>query len=130
MSVDGARILLVDDEPALLQLLEKYLKRIGHQVETHSKSTEALRSFESAPDRFDLVIADLQMPDLPGDSMLTRMLEIKPTLRILICSGTPVFVSKLPGALEKQVAFLQKPFLPKMMHEALDKLLATDEHES
>jgi DNA-binding NtrC family response regulator len=126
--VSGVRILLVDDELALLQLLEKYLKRIGHQVETHSKSTDALRSFEAAPDRFDLVIADLRMPDMPGDSMLTRMLEIKPSMRILICSGTPFFVSSLPAGLGKQVAFLQKPFLPKMMSEALEKLLATDEH--
>lgn len=127
MSVPGVRILLVDDEQALLHLLEKYLKRIGHQVETHSKSTEALQRFEAAPDRYDLVIADLRMPDMPGDSMLTRMLEIRPTLRILICSGTPFFLSNLPQGLEKQVAFLQKPFLPKMMAEALEKLLAADE---
>lgn len=128
MSVSGVRILLVDDEPALLQLLEKYLKRIGHQVETHSKAIEALQSFEAAPDQFDLVIADLRMPDMPGDSMLTRMLEIKPAVKILICSGTPFAVSKLPAALGEQVAFLQKPFLPRMMAEALERLLATDEH--
>lgn len=128
MSVAGVRILLVDDELALLQLLEKYLKRNGHEVETFSKSLDALQRFEQAPDRFDLVIADLSMPDLSGDSMLTRMLEIKPSLRILICSGTPFMISKVPPGMEKQVAFLQKPFLPKMMSEALDKLLATDKH--
>lgn len=123
MSVTGVRILLVDDELALLQLLEKYLKRNGHEVETHAKSIDALESFEANPDRYDLVIADLRMPDLPGDSMLTRMLEIKPSLKILICSGTPLLLSRLPPGLEKQVVFLQKPFLPKMIAEALEKLL-------
>jgi len=122
--VSGERILLVDDELPLLQLLEKYLKRAGFDVETQSRSLDALRSFEAAPDRYDLVIADLGMPEMPGDTLLTRMLEIKPDLRMLICSGSPFFVSRLPKALEEQVAFLQKPFVPKMLSEAIERLLS------
>ena len=119
-----ARILLVDDELPLLQLLEKYLQRVGFEVEGHSNSASALRSFEASPGRFDLVIADLGMPDMPGDTLLTRMLEIKPQLPVLICSGSPFFVSNLPQALQRQVVFLQKPFLPKMLSEAIGQLLA------
>jgi DNA-binding NtrC family response regulator len=122
--VPGERILLVDDELPLLQLLEKYLQRAGFDVETQSSSVDALRSFEAAPGRFDLVIADLGMPEMPGDTLLTRMLEIKPDLLILVCSGSPFCVSKLPKALAKQVAFLQKPFLPKMLSEAIQRLLS------
>ena len=120
----AARILLVDDEIPLLQLLEKHLQRLGYAVETHSTSLDALSHFEAAPGTYDLVIADLGMPDMPGDTMLTRMLEIQPELLILICSGSPFFVSSLPSALEKQVAFLQKPFAPKMLAEAIERLLA------
>lgn len=119
-----ATILLVEDEPPLLQLLEKYLQRHDYAVETHSSSLDALRSFEAAPGRYDLVIADLGMPDMPGDAMLTRMLEIQPQLLVLVCSGSPFYVSSLPKALEQQVVFLQKPFLPKMMLEAIERLLA------
>jgi DNA-binding NtrC family response regulator len=122
--VAAARILLVDDEIPLLQLLEKYLQRLGHQVETHSKSADALRSFEAVPSSYDLVIADLGMPDMPGDTMLQAMLAIRPDVPILICSGSPFFVSSLPKILEKQVVFLQKPFAPKMLSEAIDQLLA------
>ena len=114
---------MVEDEISLIQLLQKFLIRLGHQVEAYSTSKEALRSFESNPLRCDLVIADLGMPDIPGDKLLTRMLEIRPDLRILICSGSPFFLATLPKAFEKQVAFLQKPFVPKMLSEALDKLL-------
>lgn len=121
----AVRILLVDDEIPLLQLLEKYLQRLGHQVETHSKSADALRSFEVAASNYDLVIADLGMPDMPGDTMLQAMLAIRPDVPILICSGSPFFVSSLPKILEKQVIFLQKPFAPKMLSEAIDKLLAS-----
>jgi len=121
--VPSARILLVDDETPLLQLLEKYLQRQGHQVQTYSNSPEALRSFEESPSTYDLVIADLGMPDMPGDTMLRRMLAVRPDIPILICSGSPFFVSTLPKTLEKQVVFLQKPFAPKMLSEAIDKLL-------
>ena len=114
----------MEDEPPLLQLIEKYLQRLGFEVETHLKSFEALRSFEAAPDRFSLVIADLGMPDMPGDTLLTRMLEIRPELRILVCSGSPFFIENLPDSLHRQVAFLQKPFMPKMLADAVRQLMA------
>ena len=120
----NTRILLVEDELPLLQLLERYLTRVGFAVTAYSGSVEALRDFEAAPGKYDLVIADLGMPEISGDAMLKRMLEIKPDLLILICSGSQYYVSNLPKALEKQVAFLQKPFLPKMMMEAIESLQA------
>jgi DNA-binding NtrC family response regulator len=93
-------------------------------VQVHSSSVEALVEFEASPGRYDLVIADLGMPEISGDKMLTRMLEIQPDLLILICSGSPFYVSSLPKALEQQVGFLQKPFLPKMLAEEIEKLMA------
>ena len=123
MSVPAARILLVEDEVSLIQLLEKYLSRLGYEVEAYAVSKDALQRFESAPQSYDLVIADLGMPDIPGDRLLMRLLEIRPDLRILICSGSPFFLSSLPKAVEKQVAFLQKPFVPKMLAEMVATLL-------
>ncbi len=123
------KILLVEDELSLNQLLEKYLTRLGYEVEAHSTSADALRNFEAMPQSYDLVIADLGMPDIPGAKLLTRMLEIRPSLKILVCSGSPFFISSLPEALEKHVAFLQKPFLPKMLSEAISKLLAKTDHK-
>lgn len=117
------KILLVEDEAPLLKLLEKYLSRLGFEVESHSTSTEALSRFEAAPSQYDLVVADLGMPDIPGDSLLTRMLETRPDLKILICSGSPFFIEKLPESLQRQVSFLQKPFVPKMLTEAVERLL-------
>ena len=123
MSDSPVKILLVEDEPPLLQLIEKYLQRLGFQVETHLKSFDALRNFEAEPGGYDMVIADLGMPDLPGDTLLTRMLEIRPDLRILVCSGSPFFIENLPRSLQRQVAFLQKPFVPKMLAAAVQNLL-------
>jgi DNA-binding NtrC family response regulator len=123
LSVSATTILLVDDEAPLLRLVEKYLLRLGFEVETHLKSVEALQSFEAAPQRYDLVIADLGMPDMPGDTLLTRMLAIRPELRVLICSGSPYFIENLPDSLQRQVGFLQKPFVPRMLADAVQQLM-------
>ena len=123
MNVTRAKVLLVEDELPLLQLLDRYLQRQGFEVQTYSSSVQALTEFETTPGRYDLVIADLGMPEISGDAMLTRMLEIQPDLRILICSGSPFYVSSLPKALQQRVGFLQKPFLPKMLAEAIEKLM-------
>jgi len=122
--VSSARILLVEDELPLLQLLEKHLLRLGYEVEAYSKALHALAAFTATPGRYDLVIADLGIPDMPGDTLLTRMLAIKPDLLYLICSGSPFFVASLPAEFRRQVVFLQKPFLPKMLSEAIEQLLS------
>jgi DNA-binding NtrC family response regulator len=124
VTVTRAHVLLVEDERPLLLLLEKYLRRMDFEVTTYSSSAQALKEFEAAPTRYDLVIADLGMPELSGDTMLARMLEIRPDVLILICSGSPFYLSTLPKALEQRVGFLQKPFLPKMLLEEIEKLMA------
>jgi DNA-binding response OmpR family regulator len=122
--VTRAHVLLVEDELPLLQLLDRYLRRMDFEVTTHSSSVHALKEFEAAPTRYDLVIADLGMPEISGDAMLARMLEIRPDVLILICSGSPFYLSSLPKALEQRVGFVQKPFLPKMLLEEIEKLIA------
>lgn len=124
MTVTRAHVLLVEDELALLQLLEKYLRRMDFEVSTYSSSVQALKEFEADPARYDLVIADLGMPEISGDAMLAKMLEIRPDVLILICSGSPYYLSTLPKDLERRVGFLQKPFLPKMLLEEIEKLMA------
>lgn len=124
MTVTRAHVLLVEDELPLLLLLEKYLRRMDFEVTTYSSSAQALKEFEAAPTRYDLVIADLGMPEISGDTMLARMLEIRPDVLILICSGSPFYLSTLPKAMEQRVGFLQKPFLPKMLLEEIEKLMA------
>ena len=123
VSGSPVKILLVEDEPPLLQLIDRYLRRLGFEVETHLKSVDALRNFEAAPDGYRVVIADLSLPDMPGDALLARMLEIRPNLPILVCSGSPFFIENLPPSLRRQVAFLQKPFVPRMLAEAVQNLL-------
>jgi len=113
-----ARLLLVDDEAALLDLLRRYLERLGHQVHACDGATSALEHFERDPLAYELVLTDLTLPDLPGDQMLERMRATNPALRAILTSGYPYE----PQA--AYISFLQKPFVPSMLAEAIKKHLA------
>jgi CheY-like chemotaxis protein len=111
------RLLIVDDEPAVLDLLKRYLERLGYVVETTPSGEAALQLFEAGPERYDLVITDLNLPGIGGEELLKRMRERRPTQRALISSGYP-HQPILSG-----VGFLLKPYLPKMIAEAINQML-------
>jgi len=112
------QLLIVDDEPAVLELLKRYLERIGYAVDASPNAEAALDLFEAAPERYDLVITDLKLPGMGGEELLKRMRERKTTLRALISSGYPHHPT-LPN-----VGFLLKPYLPKMMVEVIEQMLS------
>ena len=119
----AGRILLVDDETSLLGLMETYLGRMGYTLQACVSATEALKLFEAEPRAFDLAIVDLTMPEMPGEELALRFLEINSNLRILLCSGYPYDISALPAGIRRHFAVLQKPFLPKMLDKAVGDLL-------
>jgi DNA-binding NtrC family response regulator len=115
---DGqSRLLLVDDEPALLDLLKRYLERLGYLVDACGSPEEALRMFEEDPSRYALVLTDLSFPDLNGEEMLERMRQRSPNLRAVISSGYP-HQPKSPDT-----AFLLKPYAPKMLAELIARAM-------
>ncbi|HYL38198.1 MAG TPA: response regulator [Bryobacteraceae bacterium] len=118
------RILLIEDELALAQLLERYLVRLGFEIDAESTAQGALARLTSPSSRYDLVVADMGLPDMPGEALLARILELQPQLPVLICSGSEFFVESLPAELQPRVAFLQKPFLPKELVQKIEQMLA------
>jgi DNA-binding NtrC family response regulator len=112
-----SRLLIVDDEVMLLQLLRRYLERQGFQVETCATAEAALTVFEADPLAFSLVITDLTLPGANGAELIERMRDKNPALPALIASGYP-YEPQLAG-----VEFLQKPFLPQMLAEHISRLL-------
>jgi len=81
------RILVVDDEEVLARMMDKNLTRLGYTVEACTGSEEALKVFQSDPEGFDLVITDMNMPRMTGMQLARNLLGIRPTLRIIICTG-------------------------------------------
>jgi DNA-binding NtrC family response regulator len=119
----SGRILLIEDEAPLLQLLERHLVRLGFEVDARATAGAGLEALETAPpDRYDLAVADMGLPDMPGEALLAKMFEIRPDLRVLICSGAEFFISTLPPAMQPRVAFLQKPFPPKELAQKIAEM--------
>lgn len=112
------RLLIVDDEASLLNLLDRYLKRLGYQVDTALTGEEALTRFAQSPASYDCVLTDLTLPGMSGEQLIERIRELRPGLPALISSGYPY--EPRPGV---PTAFLQKPYLPAMLAEQIEKLM-------
>ena len=115
--MDSPCLLLVDDEEALAELLKRYLERLGYQVDACSDPEAALRLLDANPTRYALLVTDLILPAMSGEQLLERSRERAPGLPAIIASGYP-YQPRTPG-----VEFLQKPFLPKMLAEAIERML-------
>jgi PAS domain S-box-containing protein len=87
ISAGGEHILLIDDEQMLAELGQTMLERLGYTVTVRMGSLDALATFESQPDAFDLVITDQTMPGITGVDMARRMLQIRPDLPVILCTG-------------------------------------------
>jgi DNA-binding NtrC family response regulator len=119
-------VLLVDDEPLLLDIGSHLLEHLGYQVHTAADGVEALEKMREFRDEITAVILDLSMPRMDGLECLKAMQALAPQLPVLISSGHNV--AHLGPALMKSGAkgFLQKPFnfnelarAVKAVHEAM-----------
>jgi len=81
------RILFVDDEEFLVRIGEQALCRLGYQVMARTNSIEALEMFRVRPESFDAVITDLNMPDMSGIDLSRELLQIRPDIPIILCTG-------------------------------------------
>jgi PAS domain S-box-containing protein len=80
-------ILFVDDEEYLSSIGKEMLEDFGYAVVSTTSSSEAYEMFQNEPDRFDLLITDFTMPEMTGDRLAERVLEIRPDLPVLMCTG-------------------------------------------
>jgi PAS domain S-box-containing protein len=106
----GQRLLVVDDEPDIAQLLEMILANSGYQIETASNGTDALRILSN--ESFDAVLSDMLMPGLDGQALYHRIREIKPDLakRMIFVTGDTLNSSTREFLNATGSLFLSKPF--------------------
>jgi PAS domain S-box-containing protein len=117
------RILLVDDEDSILETGKEMLEYLGYSVKTCAKSSDAWDLFQDTPDRFDLVISDMTMPDMNGDELARKMIAIRPDLSVIICTG---YNPKIDEAAAKSMglkAFIFKPLTFQKLATTVRKVL-------
>jgi len=119
------RILFVDDERVLTEIGSAQLQTLGYKVTTRSNGTGALALIKKEPDKFDLVITDLTMPQMTGDELAAQIKDIRPGIPIILCTGYSSKIDPDRPRLTGVDAVLLKPVvmqeLANTVRNALDK---------
>jgi two-component system cell cycle sensor histidine kinase/response regulator CckA len=120
-------ILVVDDEPMALKLVQTILEKRGYEVLISTSPTEAVKLFTAKRERIELLITDIVMPEMDGTKLAQKIQAIDPELPVLFMSG---FVTEheveQAGAIS-EFAFIRKPFRPATLVQAVQKMLAGSE---
>jgi signal transduction histidine kinase/ActR/RegA family two-component response regulator len=124
------RMLVVDDEQALLNFLKEVLENEGFKVEAYSDSQKALADFKQDPSRFDLVITDLTMPKLIGTELAHEIRLLHSDIPIILCSGynDGSDTEKMPE--HKLNDFLQKPFNRATLLSSINGLFSAQQKKA
>lgn len=120
---DRSRILLVDDQPRLVQSLQALLRINGYQVELAKSAAEALRHLQEQ--RFSLMLIDLHMPEFNGVRLQQLVKEKYHDIEVIVVSGDSTFRSVKDALRRGAFDFIRKPYQPEELlttvHNALDR---------
>ena len=116
-------LLVVDDEPQLLRLMERIFRRQGFRVVSAGTTAEASRLFDFHRDEITAVVLDVILPPEGVEPLLSRLLCMREDLRVVLTSG-----DELPAALRARLdalggVFLRKPFSPSEARRAVSRAI-------
>jgi len=106
-------ILFIDDEEMLVEMGKTILERLGYRVTVKTDSIEALKIIQDQPDHFDLVITDQTMPGMTGSDLARRILQIRPGMPIILCTGFSNLISEEKARTYGIKGFAMKPLAQK-----------------
>ncbi|MFO8184157.1 MAG: PAS domain S-box protein [Candidatus Aegiribacteria sp.] len=119
----GEILLLVEDEPAIRDMGELMLRKLGYEVISTGTPDETIEMVREHTGRIDLLITDIVMPGMNGRELADRLQELYPELKLLFMSGYTADVVAHHGVLDDGLNFIQKPFtlreLSAKVHSAL-----------
>ena len=117
-------VLWVDDEPVNVELGVQVLQRLGYTVEGTVQASEALDLFRAGPQRFDLVITDMTMPEMTGAALARQILALRPDIPIILCTGYSDQISEEKALSSGITAYALKPIeiqhLARLVRRILD----------
>ena len=123
LPVGNERILFVDDEKFIVELVQQMLERLGYKVNTRIDPMDALDLFLSNPRQFDLIIVDMTMPHITGDQLAIEILKHNPDVPIIICTGHSENLNEEKAKEIGIKAFLMKPLLRSDLANTVRKVL-------
>ena len=109
-------ILVVEDEPALRELVQEILERKGYRVLEAATGLQALKIWDQRKDDIDLILTDMMMPEgVSGRDLAERALHDRPEMRVIYTSGYSLDVVSPDFSIKEGTNFLQKPYDPEML---------------
>jgi signal transduction histidine kinase/ActR/RegA family two-component response regulator len=121
------KILLVDDEKIVIDILQTMLENFGYQVTARTSSIEAFEAFQNNPDRFDLIITDMTMPNMTGKELASKIFSLNPEMPVILCSGFSELIDEESARAMGIKAFIMKPVAIKQLAKTVREVLGKDE---
>ncbi len=123
MAADKAKILVVDDEPLVLDSCRKVLLEAGHDVDTASGGQEAIEKLSGG--KYDLMLLDLKMPDLDGLEVLNRAKNSDPSMVIAIITGYATVDTAVEAMKNGAYDYISKPISASSLEMLAKRALET-----
>lgn len=120
------RVLFVDDEEAIVRSGSQMLEQLGYQVESTTSPIEALEVFRKDPNSFDLIITDMTMPHMTGDILSKEMMNIRPNIPIILCTGVSYKIDEQKARSLGIKGWIMKPFVLKETAERIREVLGKE----
>ena len=116
-------ILLVDDEKVIVDVMKTMLESLGYNVTAGTSSIEALEAFKNDPDRFNLVITDMTMPNMTGKELAGEVRAVRAGMPVILCTGYSEQINKNEAEAMGINAFLMKPIVMSRMANTIREVL-------
>ena len=120
------RILYVEHEQDLVYVVKRMLERLGYTVAARTSSIEALELFKAQPNRFDLVITDIVMPNMTGEKLAEKLMDIRADIPIVLCTGYSEKFTRRQASDMGIQSFLMKPLVMRDLAGTVRQALSTN----
>lgn len=117
------QLLVVDDESALLEVMQRILEDLGYTVHTAATPCEALQHFTGAPDKFDLLITDMHMPEMNGAELIGKIRNIRQDIPVILCTGFSETMTEKRIRALGSARHIMKPVTQRELNETIRSLL-------
>lgn len=118
---DSVKILVIDDEPNVLEAFKMSLKMKMYEVEAYRDGAEALKQVEKG--KYNVAFVDLKLPRIDGLEVLKRLKNKDPDLEVIIVTAYATDISQANALKLGALEYLRKPFLMEDIYELVDRAL-------
>jgi len=122
-ATSAERILFVDDDKTLADLGKRLLQSLGYEVTVKTSGIEALEALKAQPDKYDLLITDMTMPDMTGKDLAKELLSARPDFPVILCTGFSEMITEEEAERIGIKAFVMKPLTMKKIAEIIRQVL-------